>query len=125
MDRLGENAPIKDDRLSVVTTYVFSPGRITRTDVVTPKGRVELKGAALEFAAYADGIQRADGRFAYADGPVRSFETSGLGDCRIDAVKGDHDYETPTGPFQSRVACTNDPRLSGGVITLSWTLTYR
>lgn len=124
VDRLGANAPTKDARLSVTTTYVFSPGRMTRTDVYTPKGRLALKQTAMEFASYSGVPARSGQRFIYGDGPVRSFQATGLGDCQAAPVAGDPAYETPTGPFQSRVRCVSGPRVLDAPFTVSWTLTY-
>lgn len=125
MDRLADKAPIKDARLSVVTTYVFSPGRITRTDVYTPKGRLELKAAAMEFAVYSGAPVRSGRRFVYGDGVVREFRVAGLDDCQAASVDGARDYQTPTGPLRSRVRCVSGPRVLDAPFTISWSLTYQ
>jgi hypothetical protein len=50
LDRMGQDAPVADKRVSVVTTYVLEPGRITRTDVFTPAAGVKVKDIELAFA---------------------------------------------------------------------------
>ena len=124
LDRLGGDAPIPDDRLSVTTTYVLAPGRITRTDVYTPKGTVEIKGVAMEFASYSDAPAVKAGRVAFGHGAVRSFQATGFAACHADAVGGDAAYRTPTGPFASRVACASGPAALTRPLTLSWSLAY-
>ena len=78
MDRMGKTATVPDDRLSVAVTYVFSPGRITRTDVYTPKGSVSLAGATMEFATYSDESDQKDGLITFAQGAVRGFSAEGF-----------------------------------------------
>ena len=124
LDRLGGEAPVRDDRLSVVTTYVLSPGRITRTDVYTPKGEVALKGVAMEFASYSDDPVLKGALATFGHGAVKSFQARGFETCQARAVAGDAAYRTPTGPFASLVACSLGPRTLKGPMTLGWTLTY-
>ncbi len=99
MDRLGKNKPVPDDRLSATVTYVLSPGQITRMDVYTPKGSVALEGVRMEFATYSEMPSERDGVASFAQGAVRSFSAKGFEDCHLESVKGNHDYETPNGPF--------------------------
>jgi hypothetical protein len=125
MDRLGKKAPIPDDRLSVAVTYVFAPGRITRTEVYTPKGDVAVLAVDTEFATYSEAPQVNGLETQFRRGAVESFEVSGFSTCRVDAVGGDREYQTPTGPFLNRVACTSGPMTLSAPIKLGWTLTYR
>jgi hypothetical protein len=125
MDRMGKNAPVPDDRLSVAVTYVFSPGRITRTDVYTPKGTVALAGAAMEFATYSDEPDQTDGAITFARGAIRSFAAEGFENCRVQSVNGDYDYETPTGPFLNKISCMRGPATLSAPMRTSWTLTYQ
>jgi hypothetical protein len=123
-DKLGGRQPIPDERLSVSSTYTFSSGRITRTDVYTPKAPVDLKGIAMEFATYSeDGTQKA-GTVTFAHGPVRDFKASGFDQCTTEALHNDADYRTPTGPFASKVACRSAARTLSKPLTLSWSLRY-
>jgi hypothetical protein len=123
LDRLGGPAPVKDDRLGVTTRYVFEPGRITRTDVYTPKAPVALKSIDLEFGSYSSAGSARDGDVRFGEGAVRSFTVKGLDGCSVAPVAA-HPYRTPVGPLASRVVCKGAPRVLSRPLTVSWTLTY-
>lgn len=123
-DRLGDAAPRPDGRLSVTTTYVLEPGRITRTDVVTPRGDVALAGFEVEFAAYGETPTAAGGEFRYGAGAVKAFSAQGFDRCAAQSVTGDKTYQTPTGAFHSVVRCESGPRILRAPITLRWSLAY-
>ena len=110
LDKLGGPKPIPDDRLSLTSTYTFSPGKIARVDVYTPKSAVNLKAARLEYATYSD--------------TTKGFKATGFEECRTDSVSGNRDYQTPAGPLRSRVSCGIGPRTLSGPVTLSWSLNY-
>jgi hypothetical protein len=111
LDKLGHREPAPDDRLTLSSTYTFSPGKITRVDVYTPQGAVNLKGVTMEYATYSDS--------------TRGFKATGFDQCHAAPVNGDRNYQTPTGPFRNRVACEIGPRKVSAPLTLSWSLTYR
>jgi hypothetical protein len=125
LDRLGSPSPIPDDRFSLTSTYVLSSGRITRTDVYTPKGTVELKGLRMEFATYSDAPMQKGATTTFAHGAVRKFEASGFEHCGTAPVQEDVAYHTPTGPFTTRVVCESAARTVQGPLKLSWTLSYQ
>ena len=125
MDRMGKNDPVPDGRLSVAVTYVFSPGRITRTDTYTPKGSVALSGATMEFATYSEEPGQKDGVTTFARGLIRSFAVEGFENCRVQPVNGDHRYETPTGPFLSKVSCSSGAATLSAPVRIGWTLVYQ
>ena len=125
MDRMGKTEPAPDDRLSVAVTYVFSPGRITRTDVYTPKGSVTLAGAAMEFATYSDEPDQKDGVTAFTRGAIRSFSAEGFERCEVQSLHGDDDYKTPTGPFLNKIACRRGSATLSAPVRIGWTLTYQ
>jgi hypothetical protein len=125
VDKLGAKAPVPDDRITLTTTYTFSSGRITRTDVYTPKAPLDVKGIAMEFATYSeDGTQKGS-TATFAKGPVREFKVSGFDECATEALHDDPGYRTPTGPFFSKVACRIEARTLREPLTLSWSLSYR
>jgi hypothetical protein len=125
LDHLGGEAPKPDRRLSIATTYLLEPGRITRTDVVTPAGEQALKSFALEFASFGDAPASGGGGFRYAAGPVTSFAAEGFDRCAARPTNGDKTYQTPTGAFRSVVRCEAGPRTLKGPITLRWSLSYQ
>jgi len=125
LDRLGGQSPIPDDRLSLTSTYVLSSGRISRTDVYTPKGTVELKGLRMEFASYSDAPVQKGGTTTFGHGAVRKFETAGFEHCGTAPVQDDVAYHTSTGPLLTRVVCESSARAVQGPLKLSWTLSYQ
>jgi len=125
LDRLGGQSPIPDDRFSLTSTYVLSSGRISRTDVYTPKGTVELKGLRMEFASYSDAPVQKGGTTTFGHGAVRKFETSGFEHCGTAPVQDDVAYHTSTGPLLTRVVCESSARAVQGPLKLSWTLSYQ
>jgi hypothetical protein len=125
LDRLGTDRPIPDDRLSVASTYVVSPGRITRTDVYTPKSTLELKGIRMELATYSEApTLKGGGTITFGRGAVQSFSASGFERCSTSPVQDDVGYHTPTGPLHTRVVCETSARTLQDPLKLSWALSY-
>jgi hypothetical protein len=124
LDKLGTSAPIADDRFSVRTTYVLEPGKISRTDVFTPKGGQAIKAVDLSFAAFSAGPSTKDGATTYGQGDVRSFKVTGL-TCTSRPLEDEKAYRTPTGAFQSLTECTSGERTLSTPLTVSWSLSYR
>ena len=125
MDRLGEESPRPDPRLSAVTTYTLEPGRIVRRDVFTPRGGLDLKDVTLQFASYS-GLPIAKGAaFRYAGPGVRTFAAQGFESCSAASAEGARADQTPTGVFASVVTCRIGPRKLQAPLTLTWTLTYQ
>ncbi len=114
---------MKDGRLGVSTRYVFEPGRITRTDVYTPRGAVPLSSIDLEFGAYSAAGAARGRAVRFGAGAVRSFTVTGLDGCSVEPVTADP-YRTPVGPLASRVTCKAGTRVMTQPLTVSWTLTY-
>ncbi|MFL6602197.1 MAG: hypothetical protein ACJ8R9_12800 [Steroidobacteraceae bacterium] len=125
LDRLGSQRPMPDDRFSLTSTYVLSSGRISRTDVYTPKGTVQLQGLRMEFASYSEDPTQKGEITTFGHGAVRKFEASGFDHCGTTAVQGDAAYHTPTGPLSTKVLCESATRTVRGPIKLSWTLSYQ
>lgn len=124
LDKLGTSAPIADDRFSVKTTYVLEPGKISRTDVFTPKGGQRIKAVDLSFAAFSAAPSTKGGATTYGQGDVRSFKVTGLS-CRSRSLADEKAYRTPTGAFQSLTECAGGARALSGPLTVSWSLSYR
>lgn len=125
LDRLGTQSPIPDDRLTLVSTYRFEPGRISRTDVYTPKnGAVSLQSLRMEFASYSDAASQQGATTIFRHGTVRKFAAFGFERCAVGSVQEDVAYHSPTGPFASRVVCESPARVLRGPLELGWTLSY-
>jgi hypothetical protein len=128
LDKLGVDAPVADDRLSVKTTYVLEPGKISRTDVFTPKGAPQsglpIKAVDLSFASFSSAPATKGGATTYGRGDVRGFKVTGLS-CRSRALKDEKAYRTPTGAFESLTECASGARTLSGPLTVSWSLSYK
>ncbi len=125
LDKLGSDSPIADDRLTLATTYVLESGRITRTDVYTPKGAVPINSVRMEFATYSDWPQQQGTTTRFGRGAVRKFAVSGFARCSVAPVQDDVAYHTPTGPLATRVVCESPAQTLHGPLQLSWSLSYQ
>ena len=121
---MGGESPIADDRLAVATTYVFEPGRITRTDVYTPKGSVEIAGIELDFGSFAELAGSTARAVRFNGGALDGFKVTGLEGCQATAIKEDPDFESDEGPMRSKVVCSGGTRTVSEPFTISWTITY-
>jgi hypothetical protein len=120
MDRMGQPAPIADDRVSVSTRYVLEPGRITRTDHIEPRPGVTIAKIDLTFASFGEATVAADGA-RYSDGEIAAFAVQGL-TCqagRLDPTV----HRTPVGALRSVVECGT--ATAAGPVDLSWSLSFR
>jgi hypothetical protein len=125
LDRLGKDSPVADDRFSLTSKYVLTSGRITRTDVYTPKAAVALKGVRMEFATYSDAAAQKGATTTFGRGAVTKFEAAGFDRCLAAPVQDDATYHTPTGPLNTRIVCEISARALQGPLKLSWTLSYQ
>jgi len=123
LDRLGQKAPVADDRFSVRTTYVLEPGRIGRTDVFTPKPGGAVKAVDLAFASFSGRAVTKGGRTTFGTGEVTGFVVQGL-TCSTQALDDDKTYRSPTGAMSSLTHCTGGAG-EGRPFTVSWTISYR
>jgi hypothetical protein len=123
LDRLGQKAPVADDRFSVKTTYVLEPGRIRRTDVFMPKAGVSVKAVDLAFASFSGKAVTKGGATTFGAGDVTGFKVEGL-NCSTRALKDEKAYRAPTGAMTSLTSCTGGAG-QAGPITVSWTISYK
>jgi hypothetical protein len=123
LDRLGQKAPVADDRFSVKTTYVLEPGRIRRTDVFTPKPGVAVKAVDLAFASFSGKATTKDGATTFGTGDVTGFKVEGLR-CSTKTLNDEKAYRAPTGAMTSLTSCTSGAS-EGKPITVSWTISYK
>ncbi|KQV58736.1 MULTISPECIES: hypothetical protein [unclassified Caulobacter] len=123
LDRLGQRAPVADDRFSVKTTYVLEPGRIHRTDVFTPKGAVPVKAVDLAFASFSGKAVTKGGATTFGTGDVTGFTVEGLS-CSTRPLADDKAYRAPTGAMTALTSCTGGA-VEGRPITVSWTIAYK
>jgi hypothetical protein len=124
LDRLGSESPVADDRLAVATTYVFEPGRITRTDVYTPKGSVEIAGIELDFGSFSELAGSTARVIRFSGGALDGFKVTGLEGCQATAIQDDPDFESDEGPMRSKVVCSGGARTAREPFTISWTISF-
>ncbi|WP_426046167.1 hypothetical protein [Brevundimonas sp. TWP3-1-2b1] len=126
MDRMGETAPVADDRISALTRYRFAPGEVARHDTYAAREGTGPVNLDFEFAAFQPVTSvRRDGagwRIAYSGGPLEGLTVSGLETCATAPLGPE--YQTPTGPFRSVVRCSSRARDTSIPLDLGWTLTY-
>jgi hypothetical protein len=125
LDKLGMDSPVPDDRITVRSTYVLEPGRITRTDVYTAHGDIPLKSLRMEFATWSGAASVQGGTIVFGQGAVRRFSASGFEHCVVAPVQDDVAYHTPSGPFANRVVCEIPARTLHGDMKLGWSLSYQ
>jgi hypothetical protein len=124
LDRLGAESPVADDRLSLVTTYVFEQGRITRTDIYTPARPVDIAGIELDFGSFSDLSVVGKDSVTFNGGAIDEFKASGFDGCQAQAIHDDPEFESDEGPMATKVVCTKGPGIAREPFTISWTLTY-
>jgi hypothetical protein len=124
LDRLGGESPVADDRLSLATTYVFEPGRITRTDIYTPKSELGIEGIELDFGSFSELSAVDQNRITFSKGAIDEFKVFGVDSCQAQAIHHDPEFESDEGPMAARVICTSGPKIARQPMTISWTLTY-
>lgn len=121
MDRMGQDAPVRDDRVSARTVYELSPGRITRRDEITAKRGVSIQKVDLELGTFSSGARSTDQGVVFGLGEVSAFQGQGL-TCDARAADGGV-YRTPVGPLRTVVSCeTINP---GRTWTGGWSIQFR
>ncbi|MBO9707963.1 MAG: hypothetical protein J7521_07115 [Caulobacter sp.] len=125
LDRMGERAPVADKRVSVATTYVLEPGRITRTDVFTPSAGVTVKDVELQLGSFSGGARQAGTTTSFADGAIRRFAVEGLQACQSGPVGQDKEYRSATGAMTTKVVCHGAPAAQATPFKITWRLDYR
>jgi hypothetical protein len=125
LTRLGANAPIKDGRIAMTSSYTFAPGMITRVDTYTPAAPLQVARASLEFASFSDGATIAGKRVRFNEGDVTSFEVSGLDACTAAPTGGAEPFRAPAGAMRSHVSCASENFSFTKPLSITWTLRYR
>jgi hypothetical protein len=125
MDRMGQDAPVPDDRIALKTTYTYERGLITRADVYTPTRKLAVKGIDLAFGSFSSNPTTHGLTTRFANGAVQEFSVKGLDRCESAPAAGDKHYQSPNGPMASKVTCTRGTFDFERPLTLSWRLRYR
>lgn len=124
LDRMGSESPIPDGRLTVATTYVLEPNRITRTDLYTPQKPLELTGVELDFGTFSQLAHAGEHLIEFSGGAIAAFHVQGLDACRATPIDQDPDFESDEGPMTAKVVCTSPARTVSTPFTIAWTITF-
>lgn len=119
MDRMGENFPVRDDRVTARTTYVLEPGRLTRQDEITAHADAAISEVDMEFATFSRAPETTAAGFTFKAGEVHGFDVSGMA-CSAAIPDDEAAYSSPVGPFSSVIRCQTSvagQKWSGG-----WTM---
>jgi hypothetical protein len=125
LDKLGNRAPIPDERISLQTQYEFQPGKIRRTDTFTPNAPIDVQDIVMAFGTFSQAPTTRAGVTTFGAGAVERFGVTGLPNCVSSPVGSDRDYHTNIGPMASKVVCRSGPRQTARPFTISWELTYK
>lgn len=124
LDLMGKEDASPDRRVSIETRYTLSPGRIARSDRVRLAPGVRAAKVELEFASFSGAASVRGGQVRFGTGEVRGFATTGYDRCAAEKANRP-EYRAPTGAFATRVHCARSaPPAQGGVIALTWQLSY-
>lgn len=124
MDRLGENAPIKDSRIASSTRYDFAPGQITRSERFTVAENVEIAKVEMVFASLSHGATQTGTAIRFKHGAVKAFNVNGLQQCSISENGLGSDYQIATKALASVVTCNSIAPKTGRDFTIGWTMRY-
>lgn len=120
LDRMGEPAPVPDQRAGVRTTYRLEPGAVARTDLITLDADAGPAAVDLEFPTFSRAPTKDGEVFRFASGEVAAFETSGL-DCAAAETVDPAIYASPVGAFRSVIRCRAEIE---GEATIGWRIVF-
>lgn len=120
LDRMGQNAPATDARVSIRTRYELRPGQIIRSDEITPAPGIVISHADMAFATFSDDASPTADGAAYGQGEVARFEAAGM-TCAPGDLTSDH--RSPVGAFRSLSLCEATP--APGVLRSGWRISFR
>ncbi|QDZ07891.1 hypothetical protein FPZ24_10670 [Sphingomonas panacisoli] len=124
LDRMGGNDAVDDRRVSIVTRYVLSPGRIARSDTISVASGTAIDHIDLEFATFSTAPRAVSaGAVTFGEGRVTGFAANGLGSCN--AGEAGPTYRAPNAAFRTAVKCRRDGLAAGRSLRMGWTIDYR
>ncbi|MES2160641.1 MAG: hypothetical protein V4476_05760 [Pseudomonadota bacterium] len=124
LDRLGGKSPVKDGRIKLQTTYTLEHGQLTRNDVYTPVGALDVEKITLEFASFSEQPTIDGGTVTFATGDVDEYSVSGLQQCQVAPTNGSKDYMAPYGAMKTLVTCGTGKLTMKEPLTIKWTIKY-
>ncbi len=125
LDKLGGNAPVRDERMTLTTEYSFEPGAVTRTDTYTPKAPLQVDTLSLDFASFSSGASVKGSKVSFKEGKVTAFEVSGLKACTAVATEGKEPFRTNYGPMSTQVHCESNQFVMDKPMVVKWRIQYK
>jgi hypothetical protein len=125
LDKVGGNAPVKDERIAVSTVYTFESGVLTRTDTYTPKAPVQVDALTLDFASFSGGATVNGSKVSFTDGKVTSFDTSGLAACKAAATGGEEPFKANYGAMKTHIRCETNNFTFDKPLVVQWRMQYK
>ncbi len=124
LDKVGGNAPVKDERIGVSTVYTFESGILTRTDTYTPKAPLQVDALTLDFASFSGGATVNGTKVSFTDGKVKTFDTSGLAACKATPTGGEEPFKANYGAMQTHVRCETNNFTFDKPLVVQWRMHY-
>lgn len=121
MDRMGDDAPRRDERVSARTTFVLAPGFVSRSDMVQAAEGVRIDRVDLDFATFSQGTRETEKGVTFGSGEAAAFLAAGLA-CQATPARG-APYQTPVGPLATVVSCAAEG--VGGQWSGGWRIDFR
>jgi hypothetical protein len=124
LDKVGGNAPVKDERIELDTEYTFESGMLTRTDTYTPKTPLKVASLSLDFASFSDGASVKGQQISFKEGKVKSFDTSGLEGCKATPTGGQEPFKANYGAMKTHIRCESKDFMFNTPIVVKWRIVY-
>ena len=124
-DRLGDNAPARDDRLTSEVRYELGAGRIRRVETYRATQPLAVNRISMEFGSFSEQPQVDGTRIRFGAGDVTELQVEGLQTCDAYPVPADGAYKASHGPMKTVVRCYAEKMTLDKPFTIAWTLRYR
>jgi hypothetical protein len=125
LDKVGGNAPVKDERITLSTVYTFESGALTRTDTYTPKAPLQVDSLSLDFASFSGGASVKGTKVRFSDGIVTAFDTSGLAACKATPTDGADPFRANYGPMKTHIRCETNNFTFDKPLVVQWRMQYK
>ncbi len=124
MNRLGGDAPVQDERVSVEVEYVFEAGAITRIDRFTPQLGLRVASITLDFLSFSSDPTMDGNHVRFGSGSVHAFHTAGYDACQAMDLHNNPAFRSPNGPMRTHVRCLRDGFVATDSFAVQWTIHY-
>jgi hypothetical protein len=124
-DKLGENTPVRDARLSSSVRYDLGMGSIRRVETYRAAAPLDVSRISFEFASFSEQPRVEGTRIRFGAGDVTELSVEGLQSCEAESVAADSTYKAPHGAMKTVVRCRSEKITLDKPVTISWTLRYR